>query len=531
MGVSSTVAHWTAETAVPLDLRSVGQVVRDNAATAPDRPALVWGTDEGLRRWTWSELLAEAESFAQRVLTVAEPGEVVAIFASNSPDWVFFEYGAALAGITFTAINTALADAEVVHVLDTSRARAVFADADHRGSPLFDRTCRLAPDRAVYDLARWRELEPAGTALPNVDAASALLIQFTSGTTGRPKGAVLSHRAAYNCGRYQNERMGITGTDNWLNALPLHHVGGSICVLLSMLSVGGTTTLAPGFDAGAILSLAATSRATVIGLVPTMQLALLEHPDFYRTDLSSLRLVSSGGSVVPTSLIVRVEAALDAVVVNAYGQSESPSAIMTSPADTDEVKAHTIGRPLPHREVTIALADGTTATFGEIGELLMRSPLTMDAYIDRADEGRTLSDDGWLHTGDLCSMDEAGVISIHGRVRDVIIRGGENIYPAEVEDVMLRHPNVADVAVLGLPDHRWGEVPVACYRPSVLGPAPDAALIEFARESLAGFKVPRRWVAMDSFPLTPAGKVKKFILQQRLIDGDEAATAHRTEPA
>jgi fatty-acyl-CoA synthase len=260
------------------------------------------------------------------------------------------------------------------------------------------------------------------------------------------------------------------------------------------------------------------SRATIIGLVPTMQLALLDHPDLATTDVSALRLVSSGGSVVPTALIHRVEAAFGATVVNAYGQSESPSAIMTRPDDDELTKAETIGRPLDQRDVRIARADGATASFGEVGELQMRSPMNMDGYLDADGSGRTLDASGWLHTGDLCAMDRHGVIRIHGRVRDVIIRGGENIYPAEIEAVILAHPDIADVAVVGLPDDHWGEVPVACYRPSPGAEPTDTALMEFARASLAGFKVPRRWVAVDAFPLTAAGKVKKYLLQQQLID-------------
>jgi fatty-acyl-CoA synthase len=233
----------------------------------------------------------------------------------------------------------------------------------------------------------------------------------------------------------------------------------------------------------------------------------------------------SGGSVVPTSLIRRVETAFGATVVNAYGQSESPSAIMTAPDDDDVTKAETIGRPLDQRDVRICRADGSTAAFGEVGELTMRSPMTMDGYRDVRDSAATRGGDrgtgevgpcGWLHTGDLCSMDARGVLRIHGRLREVIIRGGENIYPAEVEDVMLRHPAIADIAVVGVPDEHWGEVPVGCYRP-VSGEHPsDIELTEFARDALAGFKVPRRWIAMEAFPLTAAGKVKKFALREEL---------------
>ncbi len=292
-----------------------------------------------------------------------------------------------------------------------------------------------------------------------------------------------------------------------------------MCVVLTTLACGGATVLAPGFDAGSVLRLIALARPTIIGLVPTMQMALLDHPDFASADVDSLRVVVAGGSVVSTALIERMEAELGAILVNAYGQSESPCAIMTSPDDDALMKAETIGRPLPHRDVRIERVDGSTASFGEIGQLVMRSPLTMDGYLGGAAAAAPRSD-GWLHTGDLCSMDDRGVIRIHGRSRDVIIRGGENIYPAEVEAVILDHPSIADVAVVGLPDERWGEIPVACYIARPHAPVDEAALEEHARSALASFKVPRRWVPMASFPTTAAGKVKKYLLQRQLTDGE-----------
>ncbi|MCU1364553.1 MAG: AMP-dependent synthetase and ligase, partial [Ilumatobacteraceae bacterium] len=349
MVVMGDRAHWVADTGLAIDRRAIGTVVDDVALADPGRPALLWPDDSGLRTWTWAELREESAAFARRLLAVARAGEVVAIFAANSPDWVFFEYGAALAGITLTAVNTGSADAEVAHVLRISGAKAVFADAQHRGSPLLRRARAIAANVTVHDLAEWRSLTPVADPLPSVCADDPFLIQFTSGTTGRPKGAVLSHRAALNCARYQIIRMGGTADDNWLNVMPMHHVGGSVSVLLSMLAVGGATTISPGFEPGPVLRLMALSRATIVGLVPTMQLALLDHPDLATTNVSELRLVSSGGSVVPTSLVHRIEAALGATVVSAYGQSESPSAIMTSPLDGDIIKAETIGRPLDQR--------------------------------------------------------------------------------------------------------------------------------------------------------------------------------------
>jgi fatty-acyl-CoA synthase len=298
--------------------------------------------------------------------------------------------------------------------------------------------------------------------------------------------------------------------------MPLHHVGGSVSVALSVLSAGATLVLVPRFEPGMVLELLERTSATIIGVVPTMQQALLEHPSFSTTDLRALRLLQSGGSVVPPALIRRTEDAFGATVVNAYGQSESPNATQTDLDDDDETKATTIGCPNPHREVRIVRTDGETAALDEHGELWMRSPLTMDRYIGvpPSTSAETLDPEGWLHTGDVCSMDARGILRIHGRVRDVIIRGGENIYPAEIEAALLAHPAIAEVAVVGVRDQRWGEVPVACYR-ARFAVAPDA-LERLARETLAPFKVPRRWVALDAFPLTASGKVKRFELRAQL---------------
>ncbi len=317
MGVVGTHAYWEADVGVPLDDRPIGRIVDDVAGADPDRTALQWPVDGALQSWTWAEVRDEAERFARRLLNYAAPGDVVAIFAGNSPDWIFFEYAAALAGITMTAINTALADAEVVHVVRASKASAVFADTEYRGSALLRRVQTIMPDVPAFDLASWRDLPAITTPLPGVYSGDPFLVQFTSGTTGRPKGAVLSHRAAYNCARYQILRLGGTAEDHWLNVMPMHHVGGSVSVLLSMLAVGGTTTLCPAFDAGLVLRLIQQSRATIIGLVPTMELALLDHPALGTTDVSTLRLVMSGGSVVATSLIHRVESEFGVTVVNA----------------------------------------------------------------------------------------------------------------------------------------------------------------------------------------------------------------------
>jgi fatty-acyl-CoA synthase len=504
-------AWWPDDGNPALDLRPVGCVLEAWARAHPDHAAVVSIENGRLVAISYAELYERALDLARRLAGLVGRAPV-AVAAAASTDWLTVEYGAALAGTRLVPVNPALTDGEIQHILGASGARAVFAEPIYRGVPLLARIPGAQP------LGSWRDLPPSRSPLPRVVADDAFLVQFTSGTTGRPKGAVLSHRAAYNCARLSFEAMGGQPDDVWLNVMPMHHVGGSVSVALSVLSAGATLVVVPAFDPGAVLDLLERARATIIGLVPTMLLALLEHPNFSTTDLGALRIVQSGGSVVPTALIRRTEASFGVAVVNAYGQSESPNAVQTAPDDDDRTKAETIGRPNPRREVRIVRPDGLAAAIGEPGELWMRSPLVMDGYVGVAPgvAADTLDADRWLHTGDLCSMDQGGVLTMLGRLRDVIIRGGENIYPAEVEGVLVRHTAIADVAVIGVADERWGEVPVACYRPSE-GATVDAAELErFGREHLASFKVPRRWVAMDELPLTASGKVKKHELRAML---------------
>jgi fatty-acyl-CoA synthase len=513
-------AYWPADTSVELDRRPIGEVLRCWAATTPDAPAVRSLAGDDITTLSYADLFEHSHQLARALHASMTDNRTVGVCAIPTPDWLVLEYAAALAGVPLVPVNPAFTDEEIEYLLETAHVDLLFADSEFRGSPLLTRLVDIGArlDLQVSELACWRSMALSDGHIPEVDPDNPFLIQYTSGTTGRPKGAVLSHRAAFNCARISMQRIGGHRDDNWLNPLPMHHVGGSVSVALAVLSAGACLTIVPAFEPGLVLRVLEATSATILGSVPTMLIALMEHPSFASIDLSALRIVQSGGSTVPPSLIRNVEQRFDATVIVAYGQSESPNAIQTDITDDDVTKAETIGRPMPQREVCLAAPDGKPVGLGEVGELWMRSPLTMDRYIGVPADiaAQTLDGDGWLHTGDLCSMDGRGVIRIHGRVRDVIIRGGENIYPAEVEDVLLRHPGVAYVAVIGLPDERWGEIPVACYR-AFPGARPDPDdLARHARIALAAYKVPRRWIEVDSFPLTASGKVKKFELRAQL---------------
>lgn len=529
--IESAGAYWPADTSVALHEVPLGTVLARHAEAVPDRHAVVaWladpsGETEGeFRTWTYGELYAAAVAVARGLLEDAEPGDRIALWGPNCGEWVIVDYAIALAGLTLVPLNPVLTDPEAKDLIERSGAVAVIAVPEYRGRRPLERAREfvgsapalrrvVALDRVVEELGSSRSSD-----LPTVSPYGPYLIQYTSGTTGKPKGALLNQHAALNTGALLLPLLGVTEPGVWLNPLPLHHVGASVCMLFGVLASGGTIVLCPNFDPGTMLALLEKCRAKVLGAVPTILIAMLEHPDFARRDLSALEVVQIGGSTVAPALIRRAEEALGARIVNAYGQSEAPSAVQTRLEDPDEVKALTIGRPGLHREAKI-VRPGTveTALHGEAGELWIRSPLRMMEYFaDKAHTDATIDSDGWLRTGDLCSMDADGVITIRGRLRDVVIRGGENIYPAEVEDVLLRHPAVADVAVVGAPSERWGEEVAAFvrFRPGM--EADWAELEAHAAASLARFKVPRVWRAVEDFPLTPAGKVQKYRLREWL---------------
>ncbi|MDT5067131.1 MAG: fatty-acyl-CoA synthase [Mycobacterium sp.] len=516
------MAHWPADTDLPLTDESVGTVLRRQAATVPDRAAIIECLDNGTEGTpcptSYAELLDAATSVARSLLEVADPGERIAVWAPNSTEWVVVEYAAALAGVTLVPVNPALTDLEAADLIARSGCVAVFTVNEFRGQSLLDRAAMLDTPRvrSVFDLHTWRRrIGPVVDGeLPNVHPQSCLLVQYTSGTTGVPKGAVLTHHAAMNVGVLGAHSLALGDAPVWCNPMPLHHVGGSVCVLLTVLAQAGTVVLMPKFDAGQILTVLERTGATVLGAVPTMLLALLDHPSFGEHDLGALKVVQTGGSTVAPALIRRAEAALEVRIVNAYGQSEAPSAAQTRFDDPDDVKAVTIGRPGLHREARI-VRPGTNETigFGMPGELVLRSPLTMTAYLDDPEQtAAAFEAGGWLRTGDLCSMAPDGVLTICGRIRDVIIRGGENVYPSEVENVLLAHPAISDVVVLGVPDEHWGEQVGAAVR-FRRGRRPTWGELEsFARDALAGFKVPRMWRSVDDFPTTASGKIQRFRL-------------------
>jgi fatty-acyl-CoA synthase len=530
-----TRAHWTPEAgAEPLLEAAIGSRLREVAASVPDRVALVEGRAVDGRRWTYAAMLAEAERVAQVLLARFEPGERVAVWAHNLPEWVLLEYGAALAGMTLVTVNPSFQPGEAAYVLGQSRAAGLFVVPDVRGNPIAAHAEAIRPDLPdLRHVLRLDELVGLAAApvedrrdLPAVGPDDPAQIQYTSGTTGFPKGAVLRHGSVVDNARLWAARVEIPEGAVWLSPMPLFHTGGCVMGVLGALDRRATLVLMPMFDPALFLELIERERAWFAAAVPTMLIAVMDHPDVARRDLSSWRSTVSGGAQVPEALVRRIEDTLGVDFTIVYGQTEcSPVLTNTLPSDSAEDKGLTVGPPLPHTEVRIV--DPTseeTVAVDAPGELWARGYMTMLGYFDKPEEtAEALRPDGWLRTGDLATMDERGYCRIVGRLKDMIIRGGENLFPAEIEDVLYRHPGVAEVAVVGLPDERWGEVVAAFVRPADAGAPPGVAdLRAHVRAHLSPQKTPTAWFAVDGFPLTGSGKIQKFAIREAWAAGEHA---------
>lgn len=533
MGTATAASYRPAEAGPPLDRVALGDLLRRVAAAVPQRTALVDGQPDpaARRRWTYAEMLEQAEAVGRYLAARFEPGERVALWASNQPEWVLFQYGAAMAGLVLVTVNPAYRAGELAYVLAQSRSVGVFHERTYRGVRLgsvVEEVLAGLPDvRVVVDLADWDEVLAEGRsssgALPEVDPASPCQIQYTSGTTGFAKGALLHHLGAVNAARYSAERANFAEGEAWVNPIPLFHVGGGVLTGVGALYRHGVHVVVPAFDPGLVLELVEAERGSLLLAVPTMLVGLLDHPDLATRDLSSVRTVMSGSTVVPAELVRRTKAAFDCDFSILFGQTELHGVLtQTLPTDTDDDQATTIGVALPHVELAVCDPDsGEPVPIGESGEIRARGYQSMLGYFEMPDAtAATLDDEGWLRTGDLGSMDERGYLRITGRLKDLIIRGGENIHPREIEELLRAHPAVAEVAVIGVADPTWGEQVGAVVQPADPAAPPSVTeLFAHCRASLAPFKTPKAWFRVAEFPLTPSGKIQKFVLKQWIADG------------
>ncbi len=528
-----TTSWWPATDDLPLYDTHSGEVLRAAAARTPDHVALVDadGAPGERRRWTYAELLADAERAARALAVRFEPGTHVAVWAGNSPEWIITQFALALAGLVMVTVNPANRLSELVYVLRQSRSRAIFCDREYRGVDMraVIEAARAEPGCAIERVIGFDEF-PAflaegdtKTPLPRVDARDPAMIQYTSGTTGKPKGALLNHYSVTNNARLMALLKALDASTVNLAVAPLFHTAGCVGGVLGSIQTGGTLVLPSAFDADSMLDLIEQERATFTFAVPTMLVALLSAQSARPRDVSTLRCVFSGGATVPVEVVKRVERELGATLIIGYGQTEtSPAITHTRLTDSSIDKSETIGQPLPQVEVKIVDPQtGATQPLDTPGELCTRGFLVMMGYYDMPEAtAATIDEDGWLHTGDLCSMDARGYCRITGRLKDMLIRGGENIYPREIEEVLYTHPAVADCAVIGVPDDYWGEAVGAVIRFERGCHESGESLRAYLATRLARHKIPVHWFALEEIPTTVSGKLQKFRLVEQVRAGE-----------
>jgi fatty-acyl-CoA synthase len=533
----TTLSYAHGVSATPLLGDTIGANLARTVAAHGGRDALVV-RDQGIR-WTYSELDERVDQVARALVAAGlAQGDRVGIWSPNCAEWVLVQYATARVGVILVNVNPAYRGAELEYVLKQSGCRALFAATGFKDADYVAMVERVRPEcpaleRVVF-LATpgWDELLAggAGVAPDELGARAAALqfddavnIQYTSGTTGFPKGATLSHHSILNNGFFVGEACGYTEADRVCVPVPFYHCFGMVMGNLGATSHGACIVVpAPGFDPGATLAAVQEERCTSLYGVPTMFIAELEDPGFGDYDLSSLRTGIMAGSPCPVEVMRKVVERMHMRAVTiCYGMTEtSPVSTQTGADDDVEHRTATVGRVHPHVEVKlIDPADGRAVARGEPGELCTRGYSVMLGYWDDPERtAEAIDAAGWMHTGDLATMDADGYVKIVGRSKDMIIRGGENVYPREIEEFLYTHPDVADVQVVGVPDARYGEA-VAAFVIAREGAVLDVeAVREFCAARIAHYKVPRYVIVVDEFPMTITGKVQKYKLRDAAVE-------------
>ena len=477
---------------------------------------------DGDTRLTYTELRAEARRFGAALLAAGtEPGDRVAIWAPNGYRWIVAVLGLWQAGAVLVPVNTRFKGAEAAEILGRSGANALVSVRDFLGTDYvgmldgFDlpalRTTVLAEGGAWDSFVTGTADDAPFPTLTDDDRSDIL---FTSGTTGKPKGVVQTHGRTLRVATDWMAMTGLAAGDRYLMVNPYFHMFGLKAGILACVAAGATMLPEPVFDVDRALARVALERVTVLPGAPTLYQSILDHPHRGRFDLSSLRVAVTGAADIPVELIRRIDTELPfSTIITGYGLTEAGTAAATGPGDDVETVATTVGRARPGFEIRIDGADGPGGT----GEILLRGPSVMAEYLDDpAATAETLSGDGWLRTGDLGVLDERGCLRIVGRSKDMFIVGGFNAYPAEIENALLRHPDVKQAAVIGIPDERLGEVGMAFVVTRSGDPAVGPEILAWCREQMANYKVPRVVEVVDELPVNATGKVVKDELRARV---------------
>ena len=538
-------SYAASPSSTPLLQETIGANFERTAARFPDAPALI-DAPSG-RTWSYARLQEDVNDVAAGLIALGlQAGDRVGIWSPNCPEWTIAQYATARAGIILVNVNPAYRQTELDFVVRQSGMRMLLtAPSDARND--YEGMARAALDTGS-DLTglvflsgdgadSFAALAETGRAAGAAGAAALaermaglrpgdpINIQYTSGTTGFPKGATLTHANILNNGYFIGELLGYTPADKVVLPVPFYHCFGMVIGNLAALSHGAATIIpSRTFDAGAALAAVESHGGTSLYGVPTMFIAELGLPDFGRYDLSSLRTGVMAGSPCPEEIMKRVisEMNMDEVAI-CYGMTEtSPVSTMTRPGDSLARRTRTVGRTMPHLESQVVdPGTGEPVPYGEIGELCTRGYSVMTGYWNQPEAtAEAIDPQGWMHTGDLARMDEDGYVSIEGRIKDMVIRGGENIYPREIEEFLYTHPAIQDVQVIGIPDERYGEELMACIIPVPGEQAPDAeAIAEFCRGRLAHYKIPRYVQIRGSFPMTVSGKIRKVQMREEAVSG------------
>ena len=543
-----TDSYVRGDDTAPLIEMTIGDRFDQTVASYPDSDALIV-RHQGVR-WSWRELRARVDAVAAGLLQRGlKPGDRVGIWAPNCSEWVIVQFATAKAGLILVNINPAYRVAELDYALNKVGCAALILAPSHKSSDYVAMLGEIAPElkaatpgalraarlpdlRLVVVLGEGEHqgcLPFAALASDDTDALADIAltpdmpvnIQFTSGTTGFPKGATLSHRNILNNGAFVGARIGLTAADRLCIPVPLYHCFGMVMGNLAC-AVHGATMVYPAeaFDPQAVLETVEAERCTALYGVPTMFIAALGHPDFARFDLSSLRTGIMAGSPCPMAVMREVIERMHMEEVTiAYGMTEtSPVSFQSDTDDPLDLRVSTVGRIQPHLEVKLIDLAGQVVPRGQTGELCTRGYSVMLGYWDDPDRtAEALDAGGWMHTGDLATIDDAGYCQIVGRIKDMVIRGGENIYPREIEEYLLTHPGIADVQGVGIPDAKYGEELCVWIIPRAGVSLGEDEVRAHCRGRIAHYKIPRHILFVDAFPMTVTGKVQKFAMREHMV--------------
>ena len=527
-----TLSHTRGETDIPLLEQTIGDNLDATAARFPDREALV-DVSQG-RRWTYAALLADVDRLARALLAIGvRTGDRVGIWAPNCSEWTLVQYATAKMGAILVNINPAYRSHELHYVLGQAGISTLVAAESFKSSNYREMIDEVRHDVASLERVIYIGTDDWDSTLAEADRVSAtelsgiqaalkpsdpINIQYTSGTTGFPKGATLSHRNILNNGFFVGELCRYTEADRVCIPVPFYHCFGMVMGNLACTTHGACMVIpAPGFDPTATLKAVQDEQCTSLYGVPTMFIAEWSLPSFADYDISSVRTGIMAGSPCPAPLMKQLIASGIEEMTICYGMTEtSPVSTQNRTDDTFEQKTGTVGRVHPHLEIKIVdPGTGETVRRGQAGEFMTKGYSVMLGYWEQPDKTAEAIEDGWMHTGDLGVMHDDGYVEITGRIKDMVIRGGENVYPREIEEFLYTHPDILDAQVIGVPDSKYGEELCAWVRMrDGAEPLTAEALREFCTGQLAHYKIPRYVEVVDEFPMTVTGKIRKVEMRE-----------------